>query len=338
MQHRTTIEDIAKELGISASTVSRALKDHPDISQETKQKVLETAKKLKYLPNRFAINLKKKQFRTIGIIAPEITHFFFSSVIKGVEDVAFENNYSVVLALSNESYEIEKKNINILIESGVAGILISKTKESKDFSHIMELINYDIPVVFYDRFFKNLKTTKVIINDEYAAYLAVEYLIKTGCKNIIMYNMPQDTELSKRRKNGYVEALKNYKIPYTPKKIIGCDTYIKAVEITEKLIKENVKFDAIFAVNDNTAIGAIEVLKKYKISIPEEVSVIGFGNDFVSEICEPKLTTVEQNGYEMGKIAAKLLIEAIDDENKAKKAITEVIPVKLIVRESTRKI
>jgi LacI family transcriptional regulator len=154
---RATIEDIAQLLGISASTVSRALKDHPDISSETKQKVIEAARQLKYLPNRFAINLKKQEFRTLGVIVPEITHFFFSSVIKGIEEFCYKYNYSVLLAISNENFEIEKKNIRLLMESGAAGILMSRTKESKEFSHITELLNYDIPIVFLTVFFLGTK-------------------------------------------------------------------------------------------------------------------------------------------------------------------------------------
>lgn len=334
---RATIEDIAQLLSISASTVSRALKDHPDISSETKQKVIEAARQLKYLPNRFAINLKKQEFRIIGVIVPEITHFFFSSVIKGIEEFCYKNNYSVLLAISNENLEIEKKNIKLLLESGAAGILMSRTKESKDIAHISEIINYNIPIVFFDRFFKELKADKVIINDEYAAYLAVEHLIKTGCRKIVMFKVPEDIEISKRRKIGYIEALRSNNIPFNPNLIINCDNYKSALKETQKLIDQKISFDAIFAVNDNTAVGALEILKQNNIEIPNQVSIVGFGNDFISEIVSPKLTTIEQNGYEMGFVATQLLLDKIANDIVAKPR-TEVVPIKLILRDSTKKI
>lgn len=334
---RTTIEDIAKKLGISVSTVSRALKNHPDISEKTKQKVMETAKELKYMPNNFAISLKMQHNSIIGVIVPEITHYFFSSVIKGIEEFCYKQGFSVILAISNEDPEIEQKNIQLLLNGGAAGVLMSRTKNTNNFAHIQQLIDFDVPVVFFDRYCKELKIDRVIVNDEYAAYMAVEYLIKTGCKKIVLFKVPEDIEISRRRQTGYEEALLEYNLPFDSELVINCDNYDAALVETQKLIDKDIQFDAIFSVNDNTAAGALEVLKRNNIKIPDEVSVMGFSNDLISQVISPKLSTVEQNGFEMGYTAAQLLIDRINSD-KILKVRTEVIPTKLIIRDSTKKI
>lgn len=335
MAHRATIKDIAKQLEISPSTVSRALKNHPDISDKTKKAVIELAEKLKYRPNQMALNLRKSKNNTIGVIIPQIVHYFFSSIISGIEDYASQKGYNVILTQSNEKYERELSHTNIMIQSGVAGILISITKETTNFDHFKRLLNYDIPVVFFDRICPTLKTDKVIVNDEYASFLAVEHLVKTGCKKIIHFKGPQNLSISKRRETGYLETLREYKIKRNNDLIIQCDNYEDAQIETQKLIDNNVDFDGIFAVNDDTAAGAIETLIKNNIKIPEEVSVMGYSNDLISKITNPKLSTVEQSGYEMGFTSAQLLIERIESEKEIRQR-TEVVSVKLVLRESTK--
>ncbi len=334
-QHRATIKDIAKALGISASTVSRALKSHPDISQKTKDAVLKIAQELKYRPNPIALNLRKKENKTIGVIIPQIVHFFFSSVISGIEDYAYEKGYTILLTQSNELYDREVNNANLLLSSGVAGVLASRTKETTDFSHFYNLINYDIPIVFFDRSCPTLKTDRVIINDEYAAYIATEHLIKSGCKKIIHFRGPRNLQISTKRQTGYLEALRNYKIHIDKNLIIKCDNFDDAKDTTYSLIDNKINFDGIFAVNDDSAAGAIIALKEKNIQIPQQVSVIGYSNDLISKIISPKLSTVEQPGYLMGYTATKLLIERLESEKEIRPR-TEVVSTKLILRESTK--
>ncbi len=337
MKHRTTIKDIAKELGISPSTVSRALKNHPDISEKTRNLVFETAKRLNYRPNPIARSLKMQQNRTIGVIVPQIVHYFFSSIISGIEDLAYQKGYSVVLLQSNEFYEREKASANFLLNNGVSGVLVSRTKETTDFTHFQELIDFGIPIVFFDRFCPSLKTDKVIINDEYAAYIATEHLIKTGCRRIVHFRGPQKLQISTRRETGYLEAFREYKLPIDRNLIIECDSFEKAKKITKELIEQNFDFDGIFAVNDESAAGAIMALKAANVKIPDEVSVVGYSNDLISKIIEPQLTTIDQRGYDMGQMATKLLLERIETEKELRPR-TEVIPTRLILRNSTKKV
>lgn len=337
MKHRYTIKDIAKKLGISPSTVSRALKNHPDISEKTKQNVFRVARELNYRPNPTALNLKKQQNKTIAVIVPDIVEFFFSTVISGIDDYAYEHGYSVMILQSNESYEREVDSLNIVLNSDVAGVLVSRTKETTDFSHFEKILNFDIPITFFDRTCPGLKTDRVIINDEYAAYIATEHLIKTGCRKIIHFKGPKNLSISKKRQTGYLEAHRQYGLPINKERIIECDSLEKAKTITKKLIDEKFDFDAIFAVNDLAAAGAIIALKNSNIKIPDQVAVMGYSNDKISTIVEPQLSTVSQQGYEMGRMATKLLIERIEAEKDIKPR-TEVIPTKLIIRESTKKL
>ena len=337
MKHQVTIKDIAKQLGISPSTVSRALKDHPDISQKTKEAVLKLANELKYRPNPTALQLRKQENKTIGVIIPQIVHYFFSSVISGIEDFAYENGYAVLLAQSNENYERENRNVELMLSSGVAGVLISRSKETTDFSHFETLLSYNVPVIFFDRICPGLKTDKVIINDELAAYIATEHLVKTGCRRIVHFRGPENLEISRKRQTGYLEAFFQYNLPVDESLIITCDTFEQAKIQTQKLIDKKVNFDAIFAVNDETAAGALLTLMKNNIKIPQEVSVIGYSNDLISQVISPKLSTMEQQGYKMGYTATKLLIERISSDKELRPR-TEVISTKLVLRETTKKL
>jgi LacI family transcriptional regulator len=333
----TTIKDIAEKLGISPSTVSRALKDHPDISKKTKEMVQKIAKEMKYHPNPIALNLRNRKNNTIGVIVPQVVHYFFSSIISGIEDYAHEKGYTILLTQSNESYEREVRNTELLLNSGVAGVLISRTKQTTDFSHFEKLLNFNIPIVFFDRICPSIKTDKVIINDEYASFIATEHLIKTGCKKIVHLRGPKNLEISTKRQTGYLEALHEYKIPINRNLIIKSDNFNEAKKNINTLLNNGVNFDGVFAVNDNAAAGAIVALKEHKIKIPQQVSVFGYSNDLISEIITPKLSTVEQHGYEMGTQALKLLIERLETEKELRPR-TEVVSTNLILRESTKKI
>ncbi len=332
---RATIKDIAKILGISPSTVSRALKDHPDISEETKKRVLEVAHQLNYRPNILAQRLRQKRTYIIGVIIPQMVHYFFSSVISGIEDYAYEKGYTVIISQSNEKYEREKNNVNIILASGAEGVLISRTKETTDFKHFSAFTDYDIPIVFFDRICPDFPADKVVVNDEIAAYQATKYLIQSGCRRIIHFRGPNNLVISHKRYTGYIEALKEFNIPIDQDLIIECDSFEKGVQITQQLLEKDLEFDGIFAVNDDSAAGALITLQKNGIKVPEQVSIFGYSNNIISRVTSPKLSTVEQPGYEMGYTAARMLIDRIEGKLTGKHR-SEVVSTRLVIRESTK--
>lgn len=335
--HQVTIKDIAKILGISVSTVSRALKNHPDISIETKMQVTELAHKLKYEPNALALSLRKSKTNTIGVIIPEIVHHFFSSVISGIEDVAYDKGYNVLVSQSNENYEREVINAQALIANRVDGILVSLAKTTLDFDHLRAFINQGIPMVFFDRICPELNTDRVITNDEGGAFIATEHLIQIGCKKIAHFAAPQNLLIGQGRLAGYLRALKQYHYIYDPNLVLHCDTRELAIEKTIDFLTRNPGVDGIFAVNDSTAITAMQMVIKMGKKVPEEVAVIGFGDGPNALIVTPTLSTVEQKGYEIGKEAIKLLLYQIENETENDSFQTKIITPSLIARESTQK-
>ncbi|MFO7864987.1 MAG: LacI family DNA-binding transcriptional regulator [Salinivirgaceae bacterium] len=329
-----TIKDIAQALKIAPSTVSRALKDHPDISQETKDKVVDYAGKMGYQPNSIALSLKSRTSHIIGLVIPEIVHHFFSSVISGIDEVASEAGYNLLISQSNESQVRETHNIHTLMGSRVDGLLISRTKETTDFEHFKQIEKAGVPMVFFDRTCKEVEADNVIIDDKRAAFDATEYLINTGCKTIVHLKGPENLTISHQRLTGYRQALEQHNIPYNEELVFEADDFEKGKKITDQLIIEKKIPQAIFAVNDLTALGAIAALKEAGIRIPEQVSVCGFTNGAISRLSDPPMTTIEQNGFLMGKKAAKMLLERIESEESLPPR-TEIIPTKLIVRKST---
>jgi DNA-binding LacI/PurR family transcriptional regulator len=332
---QVTIKDIAKQLGISASTVSRALQDHKDISDQTKLRIKALAKEMNYQPNAIALSLQRSKSNVIGIIVPQIVHHFFSTVISGIEEYAGKKGYHVIICQSNESPEREVVNTQTLISSRVAGIIVSGTKYTEHFEHFQTVLDSNIPIVFFDRTIHDLRTDRVVIDDYKAAFEATEHLIKTGCKNIIHFSGPENLKISAKRMWGYRDALKKYAIPFKEENIIKADNIYEGEKETENLINNRQVPDGIFAVNDETAAGALTALKKHNIKIPDQVSVMGFTNGLVSTITIPTLSTVEQNGFLMGYKSAELLIKRI--ENNDLPEVNEIIPTKLILRDSTRK-
>lgn len=352
--HPATIKDIAKALGISVSTVSRALKDHPDISEKTRLMVKEMAEKLQYKPNALALSLRSNRSNTIGVIVPEIIHHFFSTVISGIEDYAYERGYNVMVCQSNELQEREAINAQALISHRVDGVLISVAKTTRDFSHLHMFIRQGIPIVFFDRVCPEIYADRVIIDDELGGFLVTEHLIKTGCRNIAHFMAPQNLLIAQGRLAGYERALRQYGLPVRQEMILLCDTYERALENTGLFLAEHPETDGIFAVNDSTAIGAMQVIQKTGKRIPADVAVAGFGDGPNALICSPTLTTVEQKGYEIGMESVELLIRKIEEKenaslpdyglpeepnlsNKATRAKfeTKVIIPNLVIREST---
>lgn len=333
---QVTIKDIAKELGISASTVSRALKDHPDISYKTKEAVNELAKKWHYKPNAVALSLRNSKTNIIGVIIPEIVHHFFSSVISGIEEIASNAGYNVMIFQSNESYEREIANVQALLASRVDGVLVSMSKETKNYEHFRELRDNGIPIVFFDRVCNDLASDNVIVDDFAGAFAAVEHLIKIGCKRIAHLSAPQHLLLAQNRQKGYRQAMLKHKVPLDESLIIKCDSFDEALLKTPDLLNLPEPPDAIFAVNELTAAGAMLIVKKFGLRVPEDISIVGFTDGLVSRVTDPSLTTLEQHGLDIGLKAAEILVKRISSGEMNYEPVTKVVKTNLIVRGSTK--
>lgn len=332
-----TIIDIAKELNISPSTVSRALKNHPDISKNTVKAVKECAEKLNYKPNEMALNLRLGRNNTIGVIVPEIVHYFFSSIVQGIEEVASAEGFNIMLFRSEESYEKELKITASLVNARVGGVLASLSKETSTYEHYQQILDNDIQLVFYDRICIGIITDRVVVDDYAGALTAVEHLIETGCKRIAFYSSPTHLEISKNRKNGYLDALRKHNIPVDESLIFVCDTREKAMEQTPKVLAMDNPPDSFFAINDHTATGILYAVKQAGLRVPEDISICGFSGGDLALACDPMLTTVEQHGYEVGKTAAKLLIDKIKGVTQGQ-FTNRIIKTKLMVRGTTRSV
>ncbi len=330
-----SINDIARALGISPSTVSRALKDHPDISTETKRVVKEYAEQVNYRPNALALSLKRQRSNTLGLIIPEIVHHFFSSVISGIEELAYAKGYRIIICQSNEDYKREVINTQVLLDNRVDGIIISMSKTTTDPAHFKDLIDSGIPVVFFDRVCEEVETDRVVIADFEGALLATSHLIERGCKKILHFASPQHLLIGRLRLQGYLKALSNYGIEYDPSYIIQCDTRQEVSDLKDQILRLAPEIDGIFAVNDFTAIAAMQLLQENGYKIPVDIAVTGFGNDPIASIANPPLTTVEQRGFEMGRQAVEILIRRIENPSTFIDFQARVIPVSIEKRASS---
>jgi len=330
-----TIKDIARELQISPSTVSRALKDHPDISPETKKLVNNLADKWNYRPNPIALSLKGGTSKTLGVVVPQIIHYFFSSVISGIEDYANENGYNVMICQSNEEYEKEVTSIQTLVNSRVDGILISISKLTRNMEHFHELKERNIPLVFFDRISNEVDSDMVVVDDTEGAYMAVKHLILEGRKNIIHLSGPPNLAISRDRAEGYIRALNEFQYSVSEENIVKCDQEQEAEWIVPSLMKRNPHPDAFFCVNDFTAAQTLNIVKSMGYSVPEDVSIVGFTNGQISRLTDPGLSTVDQRGYDMGREAGRLMLDRIKDRNRPFQK--RVIKTELVVRGSSSK-
>ena len=330
-----TIKDIARELKISPSTVSRALKNHPDISEETKRAVNELASKSNYQPNAVALSLKQRRSNTIGVIIPEMVHYFFSSVISGIEDVAYDAGFNVIICQSNEKYEREVVNTRTLLANRVDGILASISKETNNFEHFYKVRENEVPLVFYDRVVPGFEADQVIVDDLDAAYRATKHLIEGGRKRIIHFAGPQNLLIGQLRKDGYIKAMREANLEVRDEWIIEADNFEKARITVLKILEDKISFDGIFAVNDLTAVGAMQTLQKQGIVIPQQIAIVGFSDGRLSGITNPALTSVDQHGYEMGTIATEILLKRILKTDNKSPFETRVLNANLIVRESS---
>ncbi|HBI00683.1 MAG TPA: LacI family DNA-binding transcriptional regulator [Flavobacterium sp.] len=338
MKRKVTLKQIAKELDVSISTVSKSLKDSAEISEDTRQKVQAFAKLYNYKPNNIALSLKNKKTKTIGIIIPEIVHHFFATVISGVENVANEHGYNVIVCLSDESFDKEVINMEMLANGSIDGFIMSLSKETqqkRDFHHISEVINQGMPVVMFDRVTNDILCDKVIIDDNLSAIQAVQTLIDKGLKKIALITTVDYVSVGKLRTEGYLKALKSNDIKIDENLILKIEDIEHCDEAIDNLINTQ-KIDAIFAVNELFAVTAIKAALKIGLKIPEDIAVIGFTDGIISKYSSPSITTVSQNGIKMGGKAAKMLIERLESEDEDDEHYrTEVIETHLVEREST---
>ncbi|MFP4489090.1 MAG: LacI family DNA-binding transcriptional regulator [Bacteroidales bacterium] len=332
-KENVTIKDIARELQIAPSTVSRALKDHPDISPETKKLVNGLAEKWNYRPNPIALRLKGGSSNTVGIIVPEIIHYFFSTVISGIEDYANEYGYNVMICQSNEEYEKEVKNIQTLVNSRVDGILISMSKLTRNMEHFHQLKDKNIPIVFFDRKCGEIESDSVVVDDAEGAYKAVKHLILEGRKRIVHLSGPPNLLIARERVNGYIRALNEFQHNVSEENIVKCDQMEEAEWIVPSLMKRNPGPDAFFCVNDFTAAQAMKIVKKLGFRVPEDLALVGFTNGQIARLTDPGLSSVDQHGYDMGREAARLMLDRIKDRSRPYQS--RVIPTELVIRGSS---
>jgi LacI family transcriptional regulator len=330
-RHPITIKDIARILNISVSTVSRALKNHPDISDATKKAVQEMAKELNYRPNEIALSLKNRRSKIIGIMVPKLVHHFFSSVIEGVENVAYDNGYQVMIYHSDEIYEREVQLTQSFMSYRLDGLIVSMSKETEDSSHFDKLSQVGVPIVYFDRVPEG-EYNKVLFDDYQGAYDAVKHLIECGCKKIVHFAASAGMDIGKKRRKGFTDAIRDGGLKMEESHIIECDSYESALSCTLDLFENVDDFDGVFAVNDLTAIGVVKQLKNLGKRIPEDVKVIGFTNEISSAIYSPSLSTIDQQGVKMGEEAATLLLQNMDG---IKRSQVKTISADLVVREST---
>lgn len=339
MKRKITLKQIAKELDVSISTVSKYLRNSPEIGEETRLKVQAFAKFYNYKPNNIALSLKNRKTKTIGIIIPEIVHHFFSTVINGIENLANEHGYSVIICLSDDSFDKEVRNMEMLANGSIDGFIMSLSKETQfkgDFHHITEVINQGMPVVMFDRVTNEILCDKVIIDDKAAAYEAVQSLIDKGRKKIALVTTVDYVSVGKLRTDGYIKALLDNDIPFDENLIMKIED-IDTCEITIGKLLEDKAIDAVFAVNELFAVTIIKTANKIGLSVPQDLAVIAFTDGIISKYSTPTITTVSQSGIKMGNKAAKMLIDRLEseEEHENENYRTEVIETHLIEREST---
>ena len=334
LNKQVTLKDLARKLRLSVSTVSRALRDVQDINPETRKQVLALAEELNYEPNFIAKSLVNKQTKVIGVILPVISSRYFANALSGMMEVADQHGYHIMFCQSDESPEKELFSIKKLISIRVDGLLISVSKDTTDAEAFLKLQQKGIPVVFFDRALENVEATKVTVNQHEGAFLAVEHLINRGCTRIAHIAGPRHLAIAVDRLNGYLDALRKYNIPVNEDYILYCEDFENdALERVKVLFNLENKPDAIFAVNDSSAIICIKYLQNLNYKIPDDVAIAGYNNDPVSEVVWPSLTTVMQPSYEVGKLATQLLIDEI--EGKSSEFQEKMLNSQLIIRTSS---
>lgn len=328
-----TLRDIAKEAGVSTTTISRALNDKPDVSPKTKDKILEIAKNLGYTPNLLAKSLRSRKSKTIGVILADISNPFFSAVAKGIEDAARKRNYSIILCNTDEKYEKEEEAVRVLVEKRVDGLLI--TPVQKEYKDILRIKEQKIPLVLVGRHFDTIKTNSVVSDDALGGFLATEYLIKKGHRKILYISGPLHISSATERLKGYKRALRECKIPFEEKLVRGYTAKMgEAYTLMRKILKKKLDFTAVFTFSDFLALGVMKALREEKSKIPDDVAVVGYDDIEFASILEIPLTTVHMPKYRLGMEGVNMLIDDIEGKNSAKKLQKLTIKPELIVRKS----
>ncbi|WP_417886133.1 LacI family DNA-binding transcriptional regulator [Zunongwangia sp.] len=340
MKPKLTLKQIARELEVSISTVSKSLRDSPDIGEDTRKKVQAFAKLYNYKPNNIALSLKNRKTKTIGVVIPEIVHHFFTTVISGIERVANEKGYSVLICLSDNSFDKEVLNMEMLANGSIDGFILSVAKETMqkgDYHHLTEVVNQGMPLVLFDRSVEEIPSDKVIIDDVIGAKKATQFLIDKGCKNIGIISTVDYISVGKLRTKGYIESLKKNGFNIDEKNILKIENIDDIDEEISSFI-EQTTVDGIFAVNEHFAVAAVRAIQKKGLSVPADVQVIGFTDGELSKRFIPSLTTISQHGSRMGEEAARLLIERLETKSTEEDSYkTIIIETGLVERESTNK-
>ncbi len=334
-----TMKDIAQALGVSVATVSRALKNNPRISKEQREKIQAYAREHHFYPNVIAESLRNtrvKPLKIIGVIVPQLSHFYFSSILSGIEEEATTHGYRIMVAQSNERYEREVRICQDFYKNRVCGVIVSQAKDTVKYEHFKKLIDHHMPLVFYDRICTGINCSRVVVDDYMGAYNAVTHLINTGCRRIACYSSPMTLEISKNRYNGYCDALLKNGLKINENFLRICDNREDAEVLTPELLQQEEIPDAFFAVNDDTAVGILYAAKRMGYHIPEDISICGFTNGDRSKACDPMLTTVEQRGVRVGEEAANILISKVEGLLPPDKVEKRIVRTKLIIRGTTR--
>ncbi len=338
-QSTMTMRDIAKALGVSVSTVSRALKDNPRISPEKREEIKRYAREHFFTPNPLAESLRKSRVESqkiIGVIIPEFVHYYFASVLTGIEEEAWARGYRIMVATSNEQYEREVQICRSFYENRACGLIISQAKDTRKYNHFAELMARGIPLVFYDRICTGVDASRVVVDDYAGAFTAVSHLINTGCRRVAYFSSPMNLEISKNRYNGWHDALTRNNLPAGDDLLFMCDNRMEAERITPEILSREVIPDAFFATNDDTAIGILYAAKRMGYRVPEDISICGFTNGQRAIACDPMLTTVEQRGRTVGEEAARILIDQVEGVQPRDKVEKRVVRTRLILRGTTR--
>ncbi|TDE31888.1 MULTISPECIES: LacI family DNA-binding transcriptional regulator [Flavobacterium] len=341
MKAKATLKQIAKELNVSVSTVSKALNDSPEISDQTKVKIKEYAKLKNYKPNVIGLNLKNRKTKTIGVIIPNILNSFFAKVFSGIEKIADEKGYNVIMCISNESLEKEAHTLEMLSNGTIDGFIVSVSEEAQknhEYNHFKEIINDGTPIVMFDRIADGVECDKVVVDDFDSALNSTQHLINVGCKNIALFSSVDNLSVGKLRAEGYLKALENNNIPVNTNIILRTDSEKNLKDKIESIFDNN-PIDGVFALEENDSVAALRIALKKGYKVPEEISIIGFADGILaSRRLSPSLTTVSQHGIEIGEVAAKLLIARLESKEEHIPYETVVIKTKLKERESTRKL
>jgi LacI family transcriptional regulator len=334
MRH-VTINDLARRLNLSASTVSRALRDHPDISEQTKDRVRAMAAKTNYQPNLIAQSLQTRRSNNIGVIVPEIRNSFFSTVISGIENLAYESGYTIMVCQSDDTFERETINTRALAANRVAGMLVSVSQETADFSHLRQVLAQGVPIVLFDRVVDEIDAPKVVVDDFNGAFQAVTHLLETGRTRIAHLTAAGTLYVGKKRRQGYEAALETNGLPVRPEYIIegGCHEE-DGREGARRLLALEEPPDGIFAINDPVALGALLYLQDHQVSVPEQIGLVGFSDNPNAVLVRPALTTINQPAYEIGKTAASLLLDILEGRT-LERGKTITLATRLVVRGST---